>query len=197
MKSYNVLLVDDDRLVLEGIGEGLESRGYRVTRADTGEKALELLSRNSFDLIITDLVMGGADGFQLLKQSKELDATVMVIILTGYGDMPSAIEAIRSRADDYMLKPCESDELFFRVERCFQKLELTRRLAIYQRILPVCCVCKSIRDDIGKEPGTGAWVSAEKFLHERAKAIVTSSYCPECSGKALQEITKNGQPSMP
>jgi hypothetical protein len=90
-----------------------------------------------------------------------------------------------------MLKPCESKELFFRVERCFQKLELIRRLALYQQILPVCCVCKSIRDDIGKEPGTGAWVSAEKFLHERAKAIVKTSYCPECSRKEGQEVTKN------
>jgi DNA-binding response OmpR family regulator len=191
MKAYHVLLVDDDPFILEGIGEGLETRGYRVSRADSGERGLELLSSSSFDLIITDLVMGGADGVQLLKRSKEIDATVMVIILTGYGDMLSAIEAIRSKADDYMLKPCEPSELFFRAERCFQKLELTRRLASYQRILPVCCVCKSIRDDIGKEPGTGAWVSAEKFLHERAKAIVTSSYCPECSQKALQEFTKS------
>ena len=191
MKPYHILLVDDDPFILEGIGEGLEICGYRVSRADSGEKALELLSSDSFDLIITDLVMGGADGVQLLKRAKEIDATVMVIILTGYGDMLSAIAAIRSKADDYILKPCEPAELFLRVERCFQKLELTRRLALYERILPVCCICKSIRDDTGREPRSGAWVSAEKFLHERAKAIVTSSYCPECSRKALQEITKN------
>jgi DNA-binding NtrC family response regulator len=187
MKPYNVLLVDDDPLILEGIGEELETRGYRVSRADSGERALEFLNSSPFDLVVTDLVMGGADGVQVLKRSKAIDATVVVIILTGYGDMLSAIEAIRSKADDYLLKPCESAEFFLRVERCIQKLELTRRLAIYQKILPVCCVCKKIRDDTGKEPGSGPWVSSENFLHERAKAIVTSSYCPECSHRSPQD----------
>jgi YesN/AraC family two-component response regulator len=185
MKKYNVLLVDDDPFILEGIGEDLESRGYAVTRASSGETAVEMLERISFDLVITDLVMERTDGLQVLKRTKEIDPTSMVIVLTGFGDMLSAIEALRSQADDYMLKPCESAEIFFRVERCLEKLELARRIHLYQKILAMCCICKKIRDDTGKNPGQGPWVPVEQFIHERAKLDITSSYCPECAKKTL------------
>ncbi len=187
---YDLLLVDDDPFILEGIGEDLERRGYRVTRVNSGEKALELLERRNFDLVITDLVMEHIDGIQVLKKSKEKNATTMVILLTGFGDMLSAIEALRNQADDYMLKPCESSEIQFRVERCLEKLELTRKIHLYQKILPMCCVCKKIRDDTGKVPGQGPWVPVEQFIHERAKLDITSSYCPECAQKTLQQILK-------
>ncbi len=187
---YDLLLVDDDPFILEGIGEDLERRGYRVTRVNSGEKALELLERRNFDLVITDLVMEHIDGIQVLKKSKKKNATTMVILLTGFGDMLSAIEALRNQADDYMLKPCESSEIQFRVERCLEKLELTRKIHLYQKILPMCCVCKKIRDDTGKVPGQGPWVPVEQFIHERAKLDITSSYCPECAQKTLQQILK-------
>ncbi|MCU0559070.1 MAG: response regulator [Desulfobacterales bacterium] len=190
MKNYNVLLVDDDPFILEGIGEDLEHRGYRVTRADSGEMAIQILQRSNFDVVITDLVMERTDGIQVLRRSKEIDASVMVIVLTGFGDMLSAIEALRAQADDYLLKPCESAEVFFRVERCIEKLELARRISLYQRILPMCCVCKQIRDDTGREPGRGPWVPVEQFIHTRAKLDVTSSYCPQCAQRTLQEIVK-------
>lgn len=190
MKKYNLLLVDDDPFILEGIGEDLESRGYQVTRANSGDKAVKLLGRSNFDLVITDLVMERTDGIQVLKKSKEIDATIMVIILTGFGDMISAIDALRNQADDYMLKPCESEEIFFRVERCLEKLELARKIRMYQKILPMCCVCKKIRDDRGREPGTGEWIPVEQFIHERANLDITSSYCPVCAQKTMTEFIK-------
>lgn len=189
-KNYSLLLVDDDPFILEGIGEDLERRGYHVTRVNSGEKAIELLERARFDLVITDLIMERTDGIQVLKKSKQIDATAMVIVLTGFGDMLSAIEALRGQADDYMLKPCESSEMFFRVERCLEKLELARRLRLYQKILPMCCVCKKIRDDAGRIPGQGAWVPVEQFIQERAQMDVTSSYCPECARRTLKAFIK-------
>jgi DNA-binding NtrC family response regulator len=191
MKQYNLLLVDDDPFILEGLGEDLENHGYLVTRASSGDRAMELLRhRSDFDLVITDLVMEKTDGIQVLKRSKEIDATVMVIVLTGFGNLLSAIEALRNQADDYMLKPCESAEMFFRVERCLEKLELARRITLYQKILPMCCVCKKIRDDTGREPGQGPWVPVEQFIHEQAQLDITSSYCPECAQRTLQQFTK-------
>jgi YesN/AraC family two-component response regulator len=190
MKTYNLLLVDDDPFILEGIGEDLESRGYQVTRADSGDKAVQLLAKDTFDLVITDLVMERTDGIQVLKKTKEIDTTIMVIILTGFGDMISAIDALRNEADDYMLKPCESEEIFFRVERCLEKLELARKLRMYQKILPMCCVCKKIRDDRGRKPGTGEWIPVERFIHERANLDITSSYCPVCAQKTMTEFIK-------
>jgi DNA-binding NtrC family response regulator len=190
LKKYSLLLVDDDPFILEGIGEDLEGHGYQVTRVNSGDKALDVLQRQRFDLVITDLIMERTDGIQVLKKSKEIDATAMVIILTGFGDMLSAIEALRNQADDYMLKPCESSEMFFRVERCLEKLELARRVNLYQKILPMCCVCKKIRDDAGQLPGRGEWLPVERFIQEHARLDVTSSYCPECAQQTLKEFIK-------
>jgi DNA-binding NtrC family response regulator len=190
VKKYNLLLVDDDPFILEGIGEDLEGNGYQVTRAESGEIALALLESIDFDLVITDLVMDSTNGIQVLKKSKLLNPEVQVIILTGFGDIDSAIEALRNQADDFLLKPCESQEMMFRVKNCLEKQEMTRKINLYQKILPMCCVCKKIRDDSGTSPGTGKWITIEKFIHEQADLDITSSYCPECARKTMDEFTQ-------
>jgi DNA-binding NtrC family response regulator len=189
MEKHSILLVDDDPYILEGIGADLESQGFQVTKTNSGDTALELLRENTFDLVITDLVMEDTDGIQVLKNTKKLNADTMVIILTGYGDMKSAIEALRQEADDYLLKPCESAEMLYRVNHCLEKRELARKIEIYQNILPMCCVCKKIRDDRQTEPGKGEWVSVEQFIHEKAKLDITSSYCPECAQQTMEAFT--------
>ena len=186
MNDHHLLLVDDDPFILEGIGEDLESNGYQVTRASSGEAAVELLESIRFDLVITDLVMDATDGVQVLKKTKEINSDIQVIILTGFGDMESVIEALRSKADDFLLKPCESQEMLFRVKNCLEKQNLTRRLNLYQKILPMCCVCKKIRDDSGRQRGTGEWIGIEQFIHEQAKLDITSSYCPDCARKTME-----------
>ena len=190
MKDYKLLLVDDDPFILEGIGEDLESNGYQVTRASSGETAFDLLESTPFDMVITDLVMDNTDGIQVLKKTKELNSETQVIILTGFGDMDSAIEALRSQADDFLLKPCESQEMLFRIRNCLEKQELTRKLNLYQKILPMCCVCKKIRDESGRHSGTGEWISIEQFIHEKANLDITSSYCPDCAQKTMDEFTR-------
>jgi len=191
MRKYSILLVDDDPLITRGTGNDLEEKGYEVTTADCGEKAIELMEESPFDLVITDLVMEPINGIGVLKKSKEINPETMVIILTGFGDMSSAIDALRLDADDYMLKPCESEEMYFRVSCCLEKLELKRKIKIYEDILPVCCVCKQIRDDNGREHGTGEWMPVEKYIYEKAKLAVTSTYCPECAKKEIESIDQN------
>ena len=188
MHKYKILLVDDDPLILKGFGNDLEGKGYHVTTAKSGEKAIKLLNKDNFDLVITDLVMDQIDGIDVLKKSKECNPDTMVIILTGYGDMTSAIDALRFDADDYLLKPCEAEEIYFRVGRCLERLTLKRKIDIYEKILPVCCMCKKIRDEAGKEPGTGKWIRMEDYIEDKVKIMVTSTYCPECFKKAKEEI---------
>ena len=183
MRKYSILLVDDDPIITAGTGSDLEEKGYEVTTADSGEKAIELLNKSSFDLVITDLVMAPIDGIGVLKKSKEINPEMMVIILTGFGDMTTAIDALRLDADDYMLKPCEPEEMYFRVSRCLEKLELKRKIEIYEDILPVCCVCKKIWDNSGKGDGTEQWMSMEKYIHDTAKVDIKSIYCPACAGE--------------
>jgi ActR/RegA family two-component response regulator len=124
----------------------------------------------------------------VLKAAKQKHPETMVLILTGYGDMTSAIDALRLDADDYLLKPCDPDEMKFRVARCFDRLESARKLKLYESMLPICCVCKKIRDDSGREPGTGPWMSVEKFVWEKAGIAPTSTYCPQCAAEIKKEI---------
>ena len=191
MEKNRILLVDDDPFILEGIAADLENQGFKVAKADSGDRALELLAGTDFDLVITDLVMENVDGIQVLKKTKELNAHTMVIILTGYGNIKSAIEALRHEADDYLLKPCESAEMLYRVKQCLAKAELSRKITLYQTILPMCCVCKKIRDDRRTEPGKGDWVEVEQFIHDRANLDITSSYCPECAQQTMRSFTNH------
>lgn len=189
MKEYSILLVDDDPFILEGIGADLESQGFGLTEANSGDRALELLAEKNFDLVITDLVMENVDGIQVLKKAKALSPDTMVIILTGYGNMKSAIDALRHEADDYLLKPCESAEMLHRINQCQEKAALRQKLQLYQKLLPMCCVCKKIRDDRQTEPGKGQWVAVEQFIHDKANLDITSSYCPDCAQQTMEAFT--------
>lgn len=188
MKKYSILLVDDDPYIIRGVGKDLESEGYQVTTANGGEKAIEILGETTFDVVITDLIMEPLDGIDVLKRAKARNPETMVMILTGFGDMTSAIEALRLNADDYILKPCEPEEMHFRVSRCLEKLELRRKIKAYETILPVCCVCKKIRDDSGREPGTGEWLSVEQYMWTKAGLASSSTYCPACAEKVKEQL---------
>ena len=190
MMKYSILLIDDEPLILKGTGNDLARKGYQVTTVDSGEKAIALLEKDTVDLVITDLVMAPVNGLGVLEKSKEINPEMMVIILTGFGDITSAIEALRLGADDYMLKPCLPEEMYLRVAKCLEKLELKRKIKIYEDILPVCCVCKSIRDDTGKEPGTGKWTQMENYIRDKGGVGVTSTYCPGCAKKAKEELAR-------
>jgi hypothetical protein len=65
-------------------------------------------------------------------------------------------------------------------------MELERKIKLYENILPVCCVCKKVRDDTGREPGKGKWVQMEDYLLNKGKIEVTSTYCPECAKKMME-----------
>ena len=188
MKKHRILLVDDDPFTLSGIGKNLECEGFDVTTAESGEKAIGLLKKQTFELVITDQVMGEVNGIQVLKRAKELEPDTMVIILTGYEILSDVIDALRLNADDYLLKPCEPEEILFRVKSCLEKHELKRKVRIYEDILPVCRLCKKIRDDSGMEPGKGRWMAIEDYVFEKENIMVSHSYCPECAKKMKDDF---------
>lgn len=186
----NILIVDDDPIVLSGIGQELEEEGYKVSQASSGEVALKILEEGKadFDVLITDLVMGEVDGIEVLQKSKELSPDCMVMIFTGYGQLETAIKAIRDGVDDFMEKPGSPEERLFRVRQLVEKNRSMRKLKLYEDFLPVCCVCKKIRDDQPGKPGTGEWLSVEHYLTEKGKQRVTSSYCPECYEEEMRKM---------
>ena len=128
MQNKSILLVDDEEIILNSIGTDLRQENYDVTLATSGEEAVTLLQDSRFDLVVTDLSMSGLDGIQVLKEAKKIHSLTGVIILTGFGDMTSAIDALRLGADDYLCKPCDMDELVFRVERCLEIVRMKRAI---------------------------------------------------------------------
>lgn len=135
MEKKAILLVDDEAIILKSLGANLTAEGYRVTTAESGETAIAEMEQGRFDLVITDLVMEGIDGIHVLKQARKIAPALPVIILTGHGDMTSAIDALRLGADDYLLKPCDIHELVFRMGRCFEKQDLLEQLKVQNRKL--------------------------------------------------------------
>lgn len=190
MSKYSILVVDDEELLRLSLARDLENEGYSVSMAESGDKAVELLENFEYELIITDLMMEGVGGIELLKCAKEKNNETMVIIITGYGSMDTAIEALQSGAADYMLKPYNKQEVLLRVASCFAKLELNRKVRLYENILPLCCKCKKIRDDTGVEPGHGKWLQLEAYLSKRANVGVTHGYCGVCFEEEKEKIEK-------
>lgn len=188
MEKYKILLVDDDKTILSVFSKSLEHAGYSVSTALGGAEALQIISALSFHLLITDLNMPGINGINVLQAAKQQHPESVAIILTGFGDLTSAVDALRLDADDYLLKPCDPDELFFRIKRCLEKFEMKRKIKAYEGILTTCCVCRKFQDDSGKKPGTGDWVSIEEYLWKNTRLSISSSYCPECAKKAMDEI---------
>ncbi|MDZ7641678.1 MAG: response regulator [Desulfurivibrio sp.] len=183
-----VLVVDDEELIRASLALDLTEAGYQVATAADGDEALASFADSGYDLVITDLLMEGLDGLELLRRLREQQPGIGVIILTGYGALPSAIEALRLGADDYLLKPYNFEELQVRMEICLEKRALKKRLKAYEDILPVCSICRKIRDDEGREPGSGPWLSMERYLARKAGIRSSHSYCPECFEAAKREL---------
>ena len=121
MDNLNILLVDDEEIIRLTVGNNLREAGYGVEVVENAQQACAMLDKKTYDLVLTDLVMEGGDGLQVLKKAKSVDLLCSVVLMTGYGSMNSAILALRDGAVDYILKPFENDELLFRISRCMQK----------------------------------------------------------------------------
>lgn len=129
LSKITILFVDDEKLIRNSFARNLRAEGFTVVAVDSGSEAIKAMEDRPYDLVITDLMMPGIDGFGVLKAAKKLAPQTSVIIFTGYGDMLSAIESLRLGADDFTLKPCEIDELVIRVRRCLEKQNLLQMLA--------------------------------------------------------------------
>ena len=178
-----ILIVDDEIIILKCILVDLRRSDYSVDTAENGKQALAMLEKEKYDLVITDLMMEGMGGLELLAEIKKKTADMPVIIMTGYGELDSAIEALRLGASDYLLKPCNNEELILRVGNCIDKVELQKKVKFYESILPICSVCKKIRDDSGKGSGDGDWKPLEEYLAQNVGLDLSHGICPECSDK--------------
>lgn len=127
--SLRILVVDDEDLVRDFLMDLLETAGHEVNTAENGKIGIEKALSWQPDVIITDICMPHTDGLQLLEQVRQQPDPPPVMLLTGYGDLQSAVSALRKGAFDYMLKPIESDDLLSRLDRFVRMRRLERKLS--------------------------------------------------------------------
>ena len=124
-----ILLVDDDESFLEVMVFLLEEEGYEVVRAKSGPEAFERLQSGPFPVMVTDLKMPGLDGLSLLKKAHGLDPNLLVIVTTAFGDMATAVAAMKAGAFDFLPKPCDRDHFKLTVRRALEHARLRREVS--------------------------------------------------------------------
>ena len=126
-----LLLIDDERPILETLGISISSEGYEVFTAENGKEGLEIFDREDIKLVLTDIKMPVMDGIELLKKVKRSGKQAEVIVITGHGDMDSAIAALRYGASDFITKPVRDEALMLAIQRARQRLSIAQQLRDY------------------------------------------------------------------
>ena len=120
MSKPRILMVDDEVGFLSTMVKRLNKRNFETTGVQSGEEGIRMLAQNSFDVVILDIRMPGLDGIGTLKQLKEIDHGIAVILLTGYASVDSAVEGMKLGAYEFLIKPCEFEELMEKIERAYE-----------------------------------------------------------------------------
>ena len=128
MEDTRILVVDDETAERVTLGEVLRLEGYHVSLAASGEQALAMVRQEPpFDLAILDLRLPGMDGLQVLDGIRRTSAETIVILITGYGTLETAVQALRKGAYDFLLKPCPVEEVLAAVRRALSELQVGRQ----------------------------------------------------------------------
>ncbi len=131
----SLLIVDDELHVRESLSRWFIEDGYEVETADSARSALAVLGRRRFDVVITDIKMPGMDGLDFPKRIREVDSSVSIILITAYASVSTAVEALKSGAYDYLVKPFDPEELSRVVEKACEHVRLKEEnLALRERL---------------------------------------------------------------
>ena len=132
----SILIVDDDEVMQETLSDVLRKRGYEIFSVGSGNGALSMIKKNVIDLILLDMRLPDIDGLEVLKKIKEFDTEILVIMMTAYSDVQTAVSAMKSGAYDYINKPFELEELKLLIEKGLETKSLineVRRLHRQQK----------------------------------------------------------------
>jgi DNA-binding NtrC family response regulator len=160
--GISVLIADDEADLLYVLREALDVPPFEVTTTQDGETALRLLQERHFDVVITDLLMPGADGLEVLRQASSLPHEVLVVIITGHASVETAIEAIRHGAYDYIRKPFRIEELEMVMANAAERIRLLRENRRLAERLEAACQQLAVRQE--DVPGLRVYTSPEAAL---------------------------------
>lgn len=130
-----ILIVDDEKNTREGLKKGLEHNRYNILLAEDGKSALELFSTERIDLMLADLKMPGMDGLQLMEKVKEISPDTLTVILTAYGTIETAVQAMKQGAYDFITKPINLDEVDILVRRALSTKRMEQEnISLHRRL---------------------------------------------------------------
>jgi two-component system response regulator FlrC len=173
MNQTTILVVEDDANLRGALCDTLELAGYNVTATDQGQNALDKLANEDVGLLLSDLQMRPMDGHTLLKKAKALVPELPVLLMTAYGTVQGAVDALHEGASDYLIKPFEADDLLERVQRYVRTVAMQDDMvAVDQSSRDLVTLSRRVADTdatvlISGESGTGKEVLA-RFLHNNS-----------------------------
>src|SRR6202521_3283890 len=128
MTMGRILIADDHDALRRGLARGLTEAGHEVDEASNGNAAIERLHDNYFDVVLSDLKMGGSDGLDVLRTTRALHPTTAVILMTAFGSVTTAVEAMKIGAFDYVQKPFEIEEMEVKIDKALEVKRLKHEL---------------------------------------------------------------------
>jgi len=188
--KYRLLVVDDEKDICSALDFLLRRRGYQVDSANDGETALEMIRRNTYDLVLTDLKMEKMDGLELIRKIREVSEDVITVMMTAYASVESAVEAMRLGASDYIVKPFVNEDVIITVRRLLEhKRVLVENEALRRQLSQVV----GARNFIGESPSLRRILELlEKVTPTRSNILVLGE---SGTGKGMiAELVHYGSP---
>ena len=130
-----ILVVDDEKKIRHILQLMLGREGFRTEQAENGKEALDILKQKRFDMVITDLKMPKMDGMSLLEEVKKIDPDFPIVVITAYGTIENAVEAMQKGAIDYITKPFEEEKILITVKRCLKLSRLSEEVKVLREEL--------------------------------------------------------------
>ena len=177
-----ILIVDDDKVIADILKDlaSTPEQGRSVSVCYGGSEAIDRLRNSFFDLIITDLKMPNTDGMEVLRFAKKMNPAVLVIIVTGYASLETAIIAVKEGAYDYIMKPCKLDEIKIVVNRATDTIKLNRENKELLRKLQEACheliVLNKVRNKTEKTASLNIFPSSTVGIHHLYNNTMPDNY---------------------
>src|SRR6195952_1009818 len=161
----NILIIDDEKAIRKTLSEILSYEGYKIEEAADGEEGLKKFNSTTYDVVLCDIKMPKMDGLEFLEKAREINSDVPIIVISGHGNIETAVEAVKKGAFDYISKPPDLNRLLITLRNALDKTTLVaetkvlkRKVAKVQEIVGDSTPIKKIKETIDKIAPTEARV---------------------------------------